>query len=276
MRLRITVRLCLLLIAAVAVLFAWIRLSRSNRFEELKVHLQESASFDEPGGLQFIVQSSDELRVLLAAKSHGVYELRIRAAEELSRLDFESLKAFSNLKQLALIYERQIEILPSDLDRCQELSSLTISLAGQHIGHSTLESILRLAHLDSLDLTGTDLGDDDIATFANGPQLKRLRLGFTDITDDGIEELCRIQKAIQLLELTETRITDRGLHSIANLAELQTLHLAGVDVSDEGVQQVARLQKLTYLSISAISEARIAELQRRLPACTIFVRAARQ
>lgn len=276
MRLRITVRLCFLLTAAAAILFAWIKLSRSNRFEELKMALHESASFDEPGGLQFIVQSPDELPVLLTAKSHSVYELQIRAAEQLSRLDLESLKAFSHLKRLTLIYEQPIQIIPSELDRCQELSSLSISLAGQHMGRSTLEPILRLKHLDSLDLTGADLGDDDIAAFANGPQLKRLRLGFTNITDDGVEELCRIQRAIQLLELTETRVTERCLRSVAEAAELQTLHLAGVDVSDEGVRNIGKLPKLKYLSISPLSDDRMRDLQRQLPACTVELRSARQ
>lgn len=114
-----------------------------------------------------------------------------------------------------------------------------------------------------------------------------LRCNFSDITDDGIEELVGL-KSLTVLSLSSTKVTGAAFKSVAELPNLEALYLAynneritgaglgelaklkkfrrldlGVThANDAGMKEVAKLEGLTRLSLysTKISDAGMAEL----------------
>jgi hypothetical protein len=88
--------------------------------------------------------------------------------------------------------------------------------------------------------------DAVVANVRNLPSLKRLDLEFTDVSDIGMEQVCR-------------------------LGQLEELDLSGTDVSDVSVLLLKRLGKLKTLSLrgTQITDSGVAELQQALPGLTI-------
>jgi hypothetical protein len=111
-----------------------------------------------------------------------------------------------------------------------------------------LAEIGKLLSLESLDLTGSDVGDEGIRQLGRLRSLRRLRLYDTKVTDAGLACLVPLGK-LKALELTKTKITDAGLRHLAPLRSLQDLGLSGTDVSDNGVGHLNALTSLRWLDL---------------------------
>jgi hypothetical protein len=87
--------------------------------------------------------------------------------------------------------------LGAALLRFPELKKLTISENSPHMGDYKLlcESIRKLPKLEELELRGDRIGDDDIASLAGHPKLKRLNLSGSDfLTPDVLRTLKSLPK----------------------------------------------------------------------------------
>jgi len=69
--------------------------------------------------------------------------------------------------------------------------------------------------------------------------IEYLWLPDTQITDEGLEELAKLQK-LEVLGLTNTQITDTGLKDVAKLQKLEGLYLIGTKVTDTGVTELKK------------------------------------
>ena len=76
---------------------------------------------------------------------------------------------------------------------------------------------------------------------------------------------------IMNLFLTNTQITDEGIRELAKLQKLTVLSLNETQITDAGLKELAKLQKLGYLDLynTKVTKAGVAELKKALPDCII-------
>jgi len=81
--------------------------------------------------------------------------------------------------------------------------------------------------------------DAHLAYVKSLPKLKRLWLGGTSITDDGLINLTELNQ-LEELGLDNTQVTDDGLVHLKKLTSLKRLILSGTQVSEKGVENLKR------------------------------------
>src|SRR5262249_1771287 len=86
---------------------------------------------------------------------------------------------------------------------CPALNSL--NLTALPVRGATLD-LFKGRKLTGLHLYGTPIGDDDILSITQFPDLARLDLGATQITDAGLSQLTVLSK-LTTLKLRKTRVT---------------------------------------------------------------------
>jgi internalin A len=104
---------------------------------------------------------------------------------------------------------------------------------------------LRLVHLREfprlryLNLSGTNMGDDQLIHITGCTELTQLKLDNTAITDDGLARLIGL-KNLTSLSLSKTQVTDSGVIHLAGLPKLRLLQLKDTQVTDKGVENLQR------------------------------------
>lgn len=146
----------------------------------------------------------------------------------------------------------------------------------QDVGDDELKAICGIEGITALDLTGTRITDAGLPELTRLPNLCRLEIGQTPITD---EELLEVVKLTGLPELAEqsnlswraigqTPITDAGMREVAKLTGLTTLRIRGTNISSIGLHEIAKLTGLTNLCLIntfAITDDDVAAFQQLRP-----------
>ncbi|MFN0170348.1 MAG: leucine-rich repeat domain-containing protein [Bryobacteraceae bacterium] len=125
----------------------------------------------------------------------------------------------------------------------------------------------------AIDLTSTWVTDADMAKLARMPELRRIDLSETRVTDAGLELLKPLQnvgelncyyaefltddgvrhlrgwKHLERLNLRGTRVTSKVFEHLAQLTSLRWLDLAFTEIDDEGFEHLASLTRLEHLAI---------------------------
>jgi Leucine-rich repeat (LRR) protein len=130
----------------------------------------------------------------------------------------------------------------------------------------TVESIdtlpERVRTLDAVDLSYTQVVDDDLAGLRPAAGLKALSLDSADrIGDAGLAHLAGLP--LRSLDLRNTQVSDAGLPELLQLPDLAELSLQHTAVTDAGmaiVRQLPRLRNLT-LSNNRVGDAGVAQLR---------------
>lgn len=125
--------------------------------------------------------------------------------------------------------------------------------------------------VDSLELTQTQVTDEQLRHVAHLSALPRLSLSDTDVTDRGLVHL-RPLASLQWLALWWCRgITDAGVPHLLALRGLEFLSLGRTGITDAGVLQLAELPALRTLTLedSRVTREAVAELQRQRPGLRI-------
>jgi hypothetical protein len=94
------------------------------------------------------------------------------------------------------------------------------------------------------------------------PDLERLMLGGTAVTDAGLQHAARLSK-LTTLGLVGTKVTDAGMKELAGLNELEHVRLANTAVTDAGVRELSRHKSLQILILSnnKITDVSLADLR---------------
>lgn len=108
--------------------------------------------------------------------------------------------------------------------------------------------VIRSLDAERLSADYYELTDDSLSCLENMKRLKDLSLGFTRVSDRGIEHIARLP--LVKLNLIETRITDRGLSGIARIKSLAVLSVASTGVTDRGMIYLKDLENLRDLNLS--------------------------
>ena len=107
--------------------------------------------------------------------------------------------------------------------------------------------------------------DDDLSLLRAFPDLERLMLGGTAVTDAGLRHAAGLSK-LTTLGLIGTKVTDDGMKELAGLNKLEHVRLADTAITDVGVRELSRHKSLEILILSynKITDVSLADL-RTLP-----------
>lgn len=101
------------------------------------------------------------------------------------------------------------------------------------------------------------LHDDDLAFLRDMPELRRLDLDASNITDTGAKHLAGL-KNLQFLNLENCRITDEGLKYLAGADSLVELRLRNATISGKGLRNL-RLREKVNLKILDLAGTRVGD-----------------
>ena len=104
--------------------------------------------------------------------------------------------------------------------------------------------------LKELSLTGTNLGDADLAFLEQLTRLTRLNLGGPRFSDRGLVHLTALNE-LESLDLHGTRVTGSGLARLDQTSSLAVLDLSQAQINDRGLANVSRMTALARLDLSA-------------------------
>jgi len=107
--------------------------------------------------------------------------------------------------------------------------------------------------LQTLDISGLKLEDNDIIPVANISSLQKLYAGFNKLTNKSLPSLGSI-KSLRVLDLhSNPGITDAGMLFVRELTELQELSLDQAGISARGLLNLKALPNLKRLNFGKVS-----------------------
>ena len=114
-------------------------------------------------------------------------------------------------------------------------------------GHFELNST---GEVIAVNLRGSWIADSDVLELARLPQLKKLDLSFTRITDQGILYLKNARNLVEVNLQFDERVGDEGQAAIKQWTHLKRLNVRGTRIADNTVAAAASLPELEALDIS--------------------------
>lgn len=122
-----------------------------------------------------------------------------------------------------------------------------LQLRGTQISGEGLTAIEDLTELETLVLTGIDIGPKGFEALAKFPKLRRLQLS-GELERPRMEKLSLLT-TLEALVLDYPSLDDRAMPELAALTELRTLDLSSTRVSDDGLASLSGLTKLESLHL---------------------------
>jgi hypothetical protein len=158
-----------------------------------------------------------------------------------------------------------IEVLAS----IENLRALRIGMLmpplGAPVPQEDLSGLGRLRGLEELDLGGGRWSEDELVLLESLPNLRRLRLKSTDVTDRTMAVIGKLER-LEDLHLGMTHVTKRGLNQLSGLTSLRTLDVSmypkGGPTVDEVPLNLSALTGLKTLELTgmALQDADLASL----------------
>jgi hypothetical protein len=109
-----------------------------------------------------------------------------------------------------------------------------------------------LSELDGELLASLQVRDEDLLTTPNLTKIRRLSLGRTYVTDQGIAALDK-SSALLWLDLTALPISDEAFGRLPAMPKLEQLFLEGTKLTDKSVPQIAENSTLEELDLSRLA-----------------------
>ena len=108
--------------------------------------------------------------------------------------------------------------------------------------------------LKILSLEGSNITNSALQKLSDFPQLQRLNLGETDVSDDAMSEVSNCTK-LEYLNLNGCeKITRTGIEKLVDCANIRELHLSGTDIGNDEIKYVVdNFPSLTDLNVNGVS-----------------------
>ena len=161
--------------------------------------------------------------------------LRINTEKELTSADAAAIARLCNLRELHLKYAKVTPASLLELARLGQLESLSIDCDSYH--PNTLKTIEEY-----------QLRDAEAKVLAEFPNLHKLSLYKTRITDEGLADLCRLSQ-LEYLSLSSPDVTSALFQHVARLQHLNCLGTWEWRIDNADFEQLASLPNLTILSL---------------------------
>ena len=179
---------------------------------------------------------------------------------ELSADEYRLLSKQTQLQSLRL--RQQSEILPQHMAAIGHLASLReLDLPDVKTSPEALRELSKLPELEALDIscfyydpnaggmqTRYKLRDEAAEVIASFPKLRSLKLFQTEISDDGMAELCRIS-GLETLVVSSPTITSASFDHVAKLKSLTHLGTWIWKIDDSHIAKLSQLPNLTSLGL---------------------------
>jgi YHS domain-containing protein/uncharacterized membrane protein len=145
-------------------------------------------------------------------------------------------KPIDEIRAIENSLSTELKIAISELSQTEPWLVCNAGVAAASFGDAELEKLAVLGpNILWLDLAGTKVTDDGLATLSTMPNLTRLHLQRTAITDEGLVHLEKLAK-LTYLNLYGTKVTDEGLKYLRNLDKLNQIYLWQTQVTPSGAQ----------------------------------------
>jgi internalin A len=146
-----------------------------------------------------------------------------------------------------------------------------VNLRGTWINDAEMIELARLPDLERLDLSHTRISDEGMLNLKPAPKIKELKLFYSEwITDQGMTAI-KEWKQLKRLDGRGTRISDGTLEIVSRMPWLEALDIAHTEVTDVGLENLITLVNLKELALGRgrLSNAGLTAL-RMLPALTLL------
>src|SRR5437016_4232483 len=146
---------------------------------------------------------------------------------------------------------------------------VAVNLRGSWINDVEMIELARLPDLERLDLSHTRISDEGMLNLKRAPKIRDLKLFYSEwITDQGLTAI-KEWKHLKRLDLRGTRISDGTLELIGHLTGIEALDIAQTEVTDVGLEDLITLVNLKELAVGRgrLTNAGLVKL-RMLPALT--------
>ena len=146
-----------------------------------------------------------------------------------------------------------------------------MNLRGSWISDVEMIELARLPDLERLDLSHTRISDEGMLNLKPAPKISELKLFYSEwITDQGMTAI-KEWKHLKRLDLRGTRISDGTLEIVGKLTGLEALDIAHTEVTDVGLENLITLVNLKELALGRgrLSNAGLVAL-RMLPTLTVL------
>ena len=126
---------------------------------------------------------------------------------------------------------------------------LAVNLRGAWVNDVEMIELARLPDLERLDLSHTRISDEGMLNLKPAPKIRDLKLFYSEwITDQGMTAI-KEWKHLQRLDLRGTRISDGTLEIVSGIPGLEALDIAQTEVTDVGLESLVTLANLKELSL---------------------------
>jgi internalin A len=170
-----------------------------------------------------------------------------------------------------------VEDLGGSVTRNSQGRIIAVDLRGTWVGDSDLRNLNELPDLTKLDLSLTHISDQGMQEIKDLKGITDLSLYFAEyVTDEGIAAI-KGWKKLKILNLHGTKVGDTGLEHIAGISTLESLNVGSTLMTDVGLERLTNLTNLKQLTMGG-NELGDAGLQalRQLPGLTYLDLSGRQ
>ena len=230
-RLRLTLAVTLICVAAVAAIILYPRLKR----QRILAAINNAQGFAEERNGRFKVWFNEDAQpdAVLARlyELPNVDEINLTA----TRVTDAGFIHLAELPHLRVIEADRVRITRRALAGVAPLRRLEeLSLNGNDL-RGGLENLRGLSALRSLELSDTRLPPGQLGYLSGCTQLELLDLNSNAIVDDDLKSLTSLTRLTEL-RISGSKATDAGIQHLAGLPRLQVLVVTGTRVGDAGVQ----------------------------------------
>src|SRR5262249_22619536 len=142
-----------------------------------------------------------------------------------------------------------VERLGGKIDRDPAGRIVAVNLRGAWVSDVEMIDLARLPDLERLDLSHTRISDEGLLNLKPAPKIQELKLFYSEwITDQGLTAI-RDWKHLKRLDLRGTRISDGTLEIAGKLKTLEALDIAHTEVTDVGLENLITLINLKELAL---------------------------
>src|SRR5436305_3327387 len=126
---------------------------------------------------------------------------------------------------------------------------VAVNLRGSWINDVEMIELARLPDLERLDLSHTRISDEGMLNLKPAPKIKDLKLFYSEwITDQGMTAI-KDWKQLKRLDVRGTRISDGTLEIVSRLPGIEALDVAHTEVTDLGLENLITLVNLRELAV---------------------------
>ena len=150
---------------------------------------------------------------------------------------------------LLAIDTRRIAELGGKIERDRNGRIIAVNLRGSWVNDADMIELARLPDLERLGLSHTRITDEGMLNLKPAPKIKDLSLFYSEwITDQGMTAI-KGWKRLTRLNVRGTRISDGTLEIVSHMPGLEALDITHTEVTDVGLDYLTALVNLKELSI---------------------------